>query len=668
MIHKRLIYKILVALLILVISALSIFIGYNLYYEGFDMMPYVEIAFGGILLVLIIYFVNLFIIRKFKNRRINADLMEDKVFEKKKFAEEHYDEYYKKVKRHIFFADLYSIFILLLLLTIFVNMCFLIFADDVFIVLAFFAGITLFISISFIIGKDIPKDAMRNEIKENEFPHLWDIINRVAAKFAIKKSLKCFVTYNNNACVLELDRYIEIFLGIQLVFLVNEEELENILIHEFAHIHLNHTSRSIIINKRIELWKNLNDEKLEFIEKFARVLFYPIYGFLNLDFDVFQMVSSSQKEDEADKYIIEKGNVQAHINALAKMNVYNFFLYDEGYPINEVYEPEVITDKYYFMMYDKFIEYYEKNKDLWCSLILKRIPARIETHQPFKNRMELLGVRDFNIDFSRKIPEIEKLANFASKLIMDDFKSEYEEQRKIQYLNNKDLIDKYEAGEAKYNQLKLFDLAYAYRKMGRLQDAIAIYDKLIAELGERPKLLYSKGVTLLNLYEDTGIEYIYKAMELNSSLLKSGINLISEYCLKMGLADELEKIRAYLKEHRDYVINVQVKINVNYKDKFLKTELSQEVVKEVVGDLSKDNRIEKIFMVDKIIDKIHRITVVGISVKSEYIDDLKEVLDIAFDYLDDARREEFFLLSLNYYPAFFKKFMSIPLALKYQSK
>src|SRR5690606_39027970 len=113
-----------------------------------------------------------------------------------------------------------------------------------------------------------------------------------------------------------------------------------------------------------------------------------------------------------------------------------------------------------------------------------------------------------------------------------------------EYLDCKELIDKYEAKE-KLDNNTLYDVAFAYRKFGKINNALKIYNKLIDETGNRTKLIFTKGTALLSLYDSSGIEYIYKGMEANHNYLNAGIEVLYEYCLKMGLENELIKIREF---------------------------------------------------------------------------------------------------------------------------
>ena len=419
----------------------------------------------------------------------------------------------------------------------------------------------------------------------------------------------------------------------------------------------------------MEFWHNINIETENLLRGIMRIIFYPVLHYLMYHTEVFQMVSSRQKEDEADILVIEKGNNQTHINALAKLNTYDIFTIGELYPLTSIYEPEEIPNNYFELMYQDFLKYYEIYKEKWHELILKRIPARIETHQTFKYRMELAGVLDFQMDFSNKLPEMKKISDYASNIIMNHFKPHYKEERKARYLDHKQLIEEYESNKIDFPKNNLFDLAFAYRILGRIEDAIQIYEELIEEYGERPKYLISKGTAYFSLYDDRGIELVYRAMEKQKKYLKNGIDAISNFCLEMGLQDELDKIREYSKIHRDFIIEELPEVEtINLKDKFLPTLLDEDAIAEIINVLAKEERIEKVYISDVIVQMKHKVIAVGVIVKQEHMEKLFDILNNFNEYLYNDRPENYFLMLLNHFPQFIPKFTKVTKSLIYLNK
>ena len=80
-----------------------------------------------------------------------------------------------------------------------------------------------------------------NEVLENclmdeaEFKELYDIVERVRSYHNVKKKVKILYSYNCQLSITENDDYIIIIVGYYILRLLNKEELEASLHHEFAH-------------------------------------------------------------------------------------------------------------------------------------------------------------------------------------------------------------------------------------------------------------------------------------------------------------------------------------------------------------------------------------------------------------------------------------------------
>lgn len=68
---------------------------------------------------------------------------------------------------------------------------------------------------------------------------------------------------------------------------------------------------------------------------------------------------------------------------------------------------------------------------------------------------------------------------------------------------------------------------------------------------------------------------------------------------------------------------------------------------EVIKFIKADHRVNRIFIADKKIDKEHRTTVIGYTINPEFGEELQEIHSRIFDYLDNDRREQYTLISLD---------------------
>lgn len=625
--------------------------------------PMLIILIGAFLLI---YLVNLIIhIRNQRRQKIDAQKIEENIIQKKIKAENDYQGYYRSVKKHLIYGDLYFAFIIILELLIFISICLL--ANPAFSYFYFFVGIILYLTISIVIGEGEPVYNPFYELTENEFPELWNKIKKVAKDVGIEKPIKCYFGMDCNASVNETDKRITIFLGVILLHLMNEEELESILYHEFAHIVNNDTKRSYLLLRKLEKWMIVLDSK-KTSKYLISILFSPLSTILSTDYQLFDFVSRRSIERIADMVIKERSNGQTFINALAKITLYSFFENEEAYPVTEVYEEDEVPSNYYNILINKFFEFYHQNKTLWHELIQKRIPAQVESHLTFKARMELMGVDSFQISFDQPISELEKIVKRANEVIVHSNEATYQERRNRDYLEPRSMIEQYEQHPEAMDRLELFSVAHAYRIFNKFNQAMAIYDEILANYPEHPQALFEKGTLMLSMFNHEGINLIYEAIGLNENYLEVGVNLIGEYCLKMGLEDELARYRQYRKEMANYYFNVHLKKVVYATDRLVPTALDRNSLFEVIKHIKEDNRIDKVYIADKIIDKYHRTTIVGYTIKKGYEDQKRDIYEYIFDYLDNDRREQFTLLALDEIPFFIKKFKALKGSLYYQSK
>ena len=239
-------YNIFIAILAIMGAVVAKELSQYLRNAGYDLEPFSMVLGILIILFMIVFVLNLIIINIIKKKRINTELMDTKLFEKKRLAEENYTKYFKSIRNLIFISTLYYIFINLLLFSIHFLMSFVTENDSVFVPVLF--GLIFYFTATYLMSES-QKVNFNNEIKESDYPKLWELVIRVSKKFKIKKKIRCFLIYENNAGVVETSKCCEIILGIELLYLLNEEELENVLIHEFAHVVLAHTSKTYKLNK-----------------------------------------------------------------------------------------------------------------------------------------------------------------------------------------------------------------------------------------------------------------------------------------------------------------------------------------------------------------------------------------------------------------------------------
>ena len=94
-----------------------------------------------------------------------------------------------------------------------------------------------------------------NEVLENclmdevKFKELYDIVDKVKSYHNVKKKVKILYSYNSQLSITENDDSIIIIVGYYILRLLNKEELEASLHHEFAHFINSDTDYSLKFSK-----------------------------------------------------------------------------------------------------------------------------------------------------------------------------------------------------------------------------------------------------------------------------------------------------------------------------------------------------------------------------------------------------------------------------------
>src|SRR5690606_21132788 len=158
-----------------------------------------------------------------------------------------------------------------------------------------------------------------------------------------------------------------------------------------------------------------------------------------------------------------------------------------------------------------------------------------------------------NINFESQIPELPLVLDRANKKFYELNCKSYQFSRETYYLKPLERIKKYEENPDEYNRRLLIEVAGDYRLFGRLEDALAIYDKILAEEKVSAEVIFLKGTLLLSMENDQGIDYIYQAIELNDQFLINGVPYIRDYCTMMGLKERFAEVKEYTDVKRDYV-------------------------------------------------------------------------------------------------------------------
>lgn len=168
-------------------------------------------------------------------------------------------------------------------------------------------------------------------LSESGAPKLHEFVEKIATKMNISKPRICLVVepYMMNAYVTQIDRIPTMFIGRALLFRLNSEQFESVVVHELGHLYHNHLPKqkyfiSIypkLFGRPISLTYGLGNALLSrYCERQADDVVVRFYGDKNAMRETFQILK--EEDDEA-----WKNSVAWQQNRIEESNGFVWFWY-----------------------------------------------------------------------------------------------------------------------------------------------------------------------------------------------------------------------------------------------------------------------------------------------------------------------------------------------------
>jgi hypothetical protein len=191
-------------------------------------------------------------------------------------------------------------------------------------------------------------------------------------------------------------------------------------------------------------------------------------------------------------------------------------------------------------------------------------------------------------------------------------------------------------------------------KLYRFEEVEALCDDIIANNKNRAATAHSrllKGILLAMRYDKDFIGYIYDAIDINSNYVEEGLNVIGEYCCKMGLQKELDEYRERSVILAQSNIDEFSKLNdLLPTDNVMQDDMDKEMLDSILKyfESISENSISRIYLVKKVINENFFGSCFIIRFKEGSPEAVvMRVMDKIFNHLDTHESERHF--SLFYY-------------------
>lgn len=391
-----------------------------------------------------------------------------------------------------------------------------------------------------------------NPVAKADYPALYNLAEQAKKAVGISGDAKIVIIRNSSASITKIGRDCILMLGIHLITLLSEEELYQVMLHEFGHLR----AKDPISRYPQSLCNRfLAAEKNSSAFNFLFDVFLPLPMVVNdYIYAICQNASSEIMEQQADRTILEIGDPAKAASALCKSSMTALFEREiDRFLPESFYTPEKCPEDI-ILRYTTAIRsgITERGADWREILLYKELPYAMGTHPIFRDRWQALGAPDFVIDLpdlngdSPYIQDLQAAIRAYQQKWTEEFASEYDKLRKENYLDPLEIVEKYKNSDELPAAPNLPELLFACERLVRIDLQEEICDRALNSSMtdfESVCARFVKGKILLNRGDSAGIKEIYRSIEINDGYAESGLDVIADFCHWNGLENEMEEYR-----------------------------------------------------------------------------------------------------------------------------
>lgn len=449
-----------------------------------------------------------------------------------------------------------------------------------------------------------------------DYPTLHALAHRAAKATGADGEIRIVLLADGNAGIARIGKTYSLQLGVFLLDILSEEELYQVLLHEFAH----KTKDGIDTDREYRLFHVINEQEESVwgnaaMHKIGESAFCYTDTLYTCEYYFYRAAASVAVEAQADLVVIEQGDPQAAANALAKINC--FACYDREEETYDFVEPFLLPEEPRQDAASQRCRYFRMaladRECAWRDLFKREIQSRSASHPILRDRIALLGVENYDLTLPTQDGEdaysVERRRALAwvDNYIYKNLQEDYAERREANYLAPLRTVEAWHAGGEALPAEEARPVIEALIQIGQYDEAFALCQRLLKETDNVFATAYPHmmiGSYLLHHYDPAGITHIYRAVELNKNYIDGSLDLIGEYCCIAGWQEELEKYREraveLAQEDRDVFSKAS---ELNHDDKLVAEKLPEGMLESILNYMMSvgEDRIERVFLMRKII-------------------------------------------------------------------
>lgn len=231
-------------------------------------------------------------------------------------------------------------------------------------------------------------------LSPDEYPALYEMVEKVRTISGIKMPVRLFLG-GNNASVAIVGNEVIILLAAQEASILTRDEMTQVLLHELAHVVNQDSLRLAKYQRVLQRWDITN---FDYITWPGTLMMTIPTALLQKHCALYLIATSSRQEQAADQLAMKSGDPQHLVNALAKINMLEFFREEPCRELGfDYYERESPAPHFNELVLKEFHKRLSEREETWRGYLQRQLPAQIDSHPIFRHRMESLNISSYSV-------------------------------------------------------------------------------------------------------------------------------------------------------------------------------------------------------------------------------------------------------------------------------
>ncbi|WP_392531914.1 M48 family metalloprotease [Nostoc sp. C117] len=461
-------------------------------------------------------------------------------------------------------------------------------------------------------------------LQSKDVPNLYSVTNEISSKLKAPRFHHILLTNDFNAVVVQRPRFgllgwqqNYLIVGLPLMLALPPEQFRAVLAHELGHLSGNYSRFGAWIYRQRLTWYRIVEGLGQGGNEVSSLIFDRFLTWYSPFFNAYSFVLARMDEYEADRCAVELTGEQNIAEALINFQVKARFL--ERYFWSSIYkqvETEIEPPKMTYMAMQQALSQ-RLHQEITSSYLVEALTRKTnnaDTHPCLTDRLKALGYtlntqQELTIFAPIEISAAQELLGNRLGKFIEYFSQAWREkiatpwrQKYVDFQQSiatlKDLNHK-----SQKQQLTLEEAskrAFLTFEFEGEEAAIPLLKEIIHREAHHASANYLLGQILLNKQDATGIEYIERAMDQDSSIVIEGCQIICYFLHQQGKINEAKSYQQRVENYNDFILKAeQERYNLRQNDKFKSHDISDIELNKLCKQLSHYPHITTVYLFQK---------------------------------------------------------------------